>query len=129
VLIENLHVTFQAPANSPAVTDVKTYLASEPVESAVTVTKELAEGIRDCVTDDGEPADAMSALRRRCTGQFRQDGRGLDVDRRLSCRAIVAMVEPVDVWRHNDSPAWHNWARDGRGPSPVPGAFVTACSR
>jgi hypothetical protein len=61
VLIENLHLTFQAPANSPGVTDVKTYLASEPVESAVTVTKELAEGIGAFLPDEAEAADAVNA--------------------------------------------------------------------
>ena len=60
VFIENLHVTFHAPAHSPGVSDVKTYLASQPVESAVTVTKELAASIRDFVEDDGQPPDRIN---------------------------------------------------------------------
>ena len=40
----------------------------------------------------------------------------VDVDRRLGCRAIVAVVEPADVRRHDDSPdrRRHDRARDRR---------------
>ncbi len=58
--VENLYLTIQAPATAAGVTDVKTYLASEPVTSAVTVTKEIAEGIREFVTDDGDPRDTVN---------------------------------------------------------------------
>ena len=49
-------------------------------------------------------------------GNTARDGRGLDVDRRLGCRAIVAVVEPADVRRHDDPPArrWRDRARDRR---------------
>ena len=38
LIIENLNITFAAPATKADVTDVKTYLAAEPVETAVTTT-------------------------------------------------------------------------------------------
>jgi hypothetical protein len=58
ILIENLNVTF-APAEKPEVTGVKTYLASDPAETAVTVSKELAGAVQTFVRELHKPGDEV----------------------------------------------------------------------
>jgi hypothetical protein len=60
VFIENLHVSLNTPANAPGVTDVRTYLASEPEASAVVVSKALADGIRQLITDGEHTPDQVN---------------------------------------------------------------------
>ena len=58
IVIENLNVTI-APAAKPDVTDIKTYLAEDPVETSVTVTKEIAGAVEKYVRELNKPSDDM----------------------------------------------------------------------
>lgn len=57
IIIENLNITIAGPAQKPEVTDVKTYLADDPVETSVTVTKEIASALGDYVKELNKPGD------------------------------------------------------------------------
>jgi hypothetical protein len=57
LVIENLNITIAAPAAKREVSDVKTYLADDPVETSVTVTKEIAKALSDYVKELNKPGD------------------------------------------------------------------------
>lgn len=57
IIIHNLNVTIAGPTAKSDVVDVKTYLADDPVESAVTVTKEIAAALNQYVKELSKPGD------------------------------------------------------------------------
>jgi hypothetical protein len=56
IVIENLNVTIAAAAKSD-VTDIKTYLAEDPVDTSVTVTKDIAGAVENFVRELNKPSD------------------------------------------------------------------------
>ena len=59
IIIENLNITLAAPTAKAAVTDVKTYLAADPVDTVVTTTKEIAGAIEQYVKELNKPGDEI----------------------------------------------------------------------
>jgi hypothetical protein len=59
IIIENLNIAFGAPAKKPVVKDIQTYLAEDPVETAVTTTKEIAGVLDQYVRELNKPGDEI----------------------------------------------------------------------
>lgn len=57
IIVQNLNVTIAGPTAKSDVTDVRTYLAADPVDSAVTVTKEIAAALDQYVRELSKPGD------------------------------------------------------------------------